>query len=85
MIFCQKDAGFILRAFCATTPKRLLLAYLEKSIFKVFALDVGMLGAMAGQGPEILVSGEQVFFEFAGAFTESYVAQQLRSIFGPDL
>lgn len=80
-----EDAGLILRAYCANTPKRPLMAYLQKNIFKVYALDVGLLSAMAGQGPEILVGGEQIFHEFAGAFTENYVGQQLRAVCGPDL
>ncbi|MFW2365932.1 MAG: ATP-binding protein [Desulforhopalus sp.] len=81
-IIWLEDAGLILRAFCAHTVKRPLAAYLQKHIFKVYALDVGLLGTMAGQGAEILVSGEQIFHEFAGAFTENYAAQQLRAVFG---
>ena len=80
-----EDAGLILRAFCTNTPKKPLKAYVNNNIFKVYALDVGLLGAMAGQGPEMLVRGEQIFHEFTGAFTENYAAQQLRAAFGPDL
>ncbi len=45
-------------------------------------LDVGLLVAMAGLGPELLIQGEQVFHEFCGAFTENYAAQQLRVALG---
>ena len=80
-----EDAGLILRIFCAKTPKKPLKGYINKNIFKIYALDVGLLGAMAGQGPEMLIRGEQIFHEFAGAFTENYAAQQLRAAFGPEL
>ena len=80
-----EDAGLILRVFCANTPKQPLVAYLQKNIFKIYMLDVGLLGAMADQGGEILVRGEQIFHEFGGAFTENYAAQQMRAIFGPGL
>jgi len=84
-IIWLEDTGLILRSFCANTPKRPLVAYLQKSIFKVYMLDVGLLGAMAGQGADMLVRGEQTFHEFGGAFTENYAAQQLRAAFGPHL
>ncbi len=80
-----EDAGLILRAFCVNTPKRPLQASRLKSIFKIYALDVGILGAMANMNGKILVNGNQIFNEFAGAFTENYAAQQLRAVFGADL
>jgi len=84
-IIWLEDAGLVLRVFCVNTPKRPLAAYLQKNIFKLYMLDVGLLGAMAGQGAEMLIGGEQIFHEFAGAFTENYAAQQLRAEFGPNL
>ena len=48
-IIWLEDAGLILRVFCANTPKKPLTAYINKNIFKIYALDVGLLGAMAGQ------------------------------------
>ncbi len=84
-IIWLEDAGLILRAFCVNTPKRPLAASLQKNIFKVYALDVGILGAMAGIEAEMLVSGDRLFKEFTGAFTENYAAQQLRAVLGPNL
>lgn len=80
-----EDAGLILRPFCVNTPKRPLQASRLKNIFKIYALDVGILGAMANLDAEILVNGEQLFKEFSGAFTENYAAQQLRAVLGPNL
>lgn len=72
-----QDAGLILRANLVKTAKLPLSAYADKSIFKIYVLDVGLLGALAKLSPEALVQGEKIFTEFKGAFVENYVAQQL--------
>jgi len=76
------DSGLIHRANAVQTVKRPLMHYADSSCFKVYALDVGLLGAMAGSPVELLVQGERLFNEYEGAFVESYVAQQLVSHFG---
>jgi len=73
------DAGLIYRSYCVSTAKSPLKGYMDRSAFKVFALDVGLLGAMAKISPEILIRGDRIFSEYAGAFVENYVAQQLCS------
>lgn len=55
--------------------------YADISCFKVYALDVGLLGAIAGTPVELLVQGKRLFNEYEGAFAENYVAQQLISHF----
>jgi hypothetical protein len=54
-----------------------LRAYESPGIFKVYALDVGLLGALAGLPYEVLYRRSRVFHEFNGAFVENYVAQEL--------
>jgi hypothetical protein len=49
------------------------------SAFKVFMVDVGLLGAMSGLEPRDVIDGNKVFTEFKGALTEQYVCQQLIS------
>ena len=49
------------------------------SAFKVFMVDVGLLGAMSGLEPRGVIDGNKVFTEFKGALTEQYVCQQLIS------
>ncbi len=80
-----EDAGLILRAFCVYSPKIPLRAAQDNNTFKVYALDVGILGAMANLSEEILVRGDSVFDEFAGGFTENYAAQQLYALTGQEL
>lgn len=54
-----------------------LKAYRDPGAFKVFALDVGMLGAMSEIDERSVIEGNRLFEEFKGAFTEQYVCQQL--------
>jgi hypothetical protein len=73
-----KDAGLIYLSYQVTTPKFPLSGYIT-SAFKMFMLDIGILGAMAKLGTRILLEGDQFFTEFKGAFIENYVAQQLKA------
>ena len=56
-----------------------LSAYDDHKSFKVFLLDVGLLGAMSGVDAASIVQGSGIFTEFKGALTEQYVCQQLIS------
>ena len=76
-----EDAGLILRANAVETAKHPLKHYADPSSFKVYALDVGLLGAMARSPVELLVQGERLFSEYEGAFVENFIAQQLVSHF----
>ena len=51
--------------------------------FKLFVVDVGLLGCMVGLSQHTLLDGNDLFVEFKGALTEQYVCQQLKTI--PDL
>jgi predicted AAA+ superfamily ATPase len=76
-----EDAGLILRSNAVSAAKHPLQYYADTSCFKIYALDVGLLGAIAGSPVELLVQGERLFNEYEGAFVENYVAQQLVSHF----
>ena len=56
-----------------------LAPYADDAIFKLFTLDVGLLGAMAGLDEASVIAGNSAFTEFKGALTEQYVCQQLVS------
>ena len=55
-----------------------LLAYEDLSAFKLFCIDVGLLGALSGLDPAVVLDGPRLFTEFKGALTEQYVEQELR-------
>jgi hypothetical protein len=76
-----EDAGLIHRALAVETVKQPLKHYADSGSFKVYALDVGLLGAMARSPVELLAQGERLFNEYEGAFVENFIAQQLISHF----
>lgn len=56
-----------------------LKAYINLSAYKLFMLDVGLLGAMSDLPVQTILEGNEIFVEFKGALTEQYVLQQLLS------
>ena len=73
-----KDCGLIDQVIRLAKPAIPRPAYADNG-FKMFLLDVGLLGAMSGLDAQSLLKGNELFSEFKGALTEQYVAQQLRS------
>ncbi len=80
-----RDAGLVYFCHAVPTSRSPLKYYADRSCFKVFALDVGLLGAMAGVAEDLVVQGDRLFTEYRGALVESYVAQQLVAAGHPDL
>lgn len=74
-----EDAGLIIRSYRITKPDIPLIAYMEMNSFKMFTLDVGLLGAKANIHAKVLLDGCRIFEEFKGALTEQFVAQQLKA------
>jgi predicted AAA+ superfamily ATPase len=74
-----EQAGLIHKVRRASKPGIPLSAYCESGAFKVFMVDVGLLGAMSDLPPEAVIAGSRIFTEFKGALTEQYVCQQLIS------
>lgn len=71
------DCGLVYRIGRVTSGNIPLKAYEDLKAFKLFMLDVGLLGCMAGLRQRALVEGNDLFTEFKGALTEQYVLQQL--------
>ncbi|MBW1892633.1 MAG: ATP-binding protein [Deltaproteobacteria bacterium] len=80
-----EDAGLIHRATALEAVKHPLKHYADSGCFKVYAMDVGLLGAMSRSPVELLAHGDRLFNEYEGAFVENYVAQQLMSHSQPSL
>jgi predicted AAA+ superfamily ATPase len=72
-----EDAGLIYKAFSVSTAKHPLKGYMDRSCFKIYALDVGILGAMADIPIDVLAYGNRLFKEYSGALVENYAALQL--------
>ena len=75
-----EDYGLVYRVNRVNSPALPLKAYEDVGAFKLFALDVGLLAAIAELDVKILLEGDEIFKEFKGALTEQYVLQELRAI-----
>lgn len=71
------DCGLIHKVHRVKKPDYPLRAYQDFQAFKLFVVDVGLLGAMAGLNTRLILEGNRMFEEFKGALTEQYVLQQL--------
>jgi predicted AAA+ superfamily ATPase len=73
------DCGLAYTVERISKPGMPLRSYAEQNIFKLFMLDVGLLGAMSGLDIASVLEENRVFTEFKGALTEQYALQQLLS------
>ena len=74
------NSGLIYKANKITKPDIPLSAYEDFSAFKLYMLDVGLLGAMSGLEAKTIIDGNKIFEEFKGAIAEQYVFQQFKAM-----
>lgn len=74
------DCGLAHKVSRVNTAGIPLKAYEDLKAFKLYVLDVGLLGCMTGLRQRTLLDGKDLFIEFKGALTEQYVCQQLKTI-----
>lgn len=82
-IMWLSDAGLVHKVSRATAGHLPLKAYEDMKAFKMFILDVGLLGCMVGLNKKTILDGNGMFVEFKGALTEQYVLEQLITL--PDV
>ena len=73
------DCGLVYKVNRINEPHIPLAAYKDFSAYKLFMLDVGLLGALSELDAQSILEGNDIFVEFKGALTEQYVLQQLIS------
>ena len=71
------DYGIVHKVSRVSALRAPLTSYEDLSGFKLFCIDTGILGALSGLSPAIVLNGPAVFTEFKGSLTEQYVAQEL--------
>jgi predicted AAA+ superfamily ATPase len=71
------DSGLVHKVHRVNEPRVPLAAYKDFSAYKLFFLDVGLLGAMSELDAQTILEGNRLFVEFKGALTEQFVLQQL--------
>ena len=73
------DCGLVYKVSRVNEPHMPLKAYKSMNAYKLFLIDVGLLGAMSELEAESILEGNDIFIEFKGALSEQYVLQQLIS------
>lgn len=71
------DAGLVYKVNRVTTIKMPLKFYEDFSAFKLFLLDIGLMGAMVDAPSSLVLIGNDIFKEYKGAFTELFAYTQL--------
>lgn len=79
------DCGLVHPVHRIKLPGLPLKAYEDLKAFKLFLVDVGLLGCMVNLNQRVLLDGNDLFKEFKGALTEQYVLQQLMAQSGLDV
>lgn len=69
------DAGLVKKVNNIKIPKLPLSGYQDDK-FKMYLLDVGLLGAMIHVSQKAIIEGDRLFSEYNGAFVENYTAQE---------
>ena len=71
------DYGVVRKVNMVNEPHLPLKAYINFSSFKLFLVDVGLLGALSAMPAEAVIDGDDAFVEFKGAMAEQFVLQEL--------
>lgn len=71
------NAGLVHKVHLVSKPGYPLKAYTDFSAFKLFLLDVGLLGALSDLDYQSILFGNDIYKEFKDAIAEQYVLQEL--------
>ena len=74
------DSGLVHKVSRVTEPNMPLKAYEDVSAYKLFLLDVGLLGAMNDLDSRSLLENDKLFNDYNGAITEQYVLQEFKTL-----
>ena len=73
------DYGALVKVPMVSAIRPPLSSYASFSDFKLFVLDVGLLGALSRLDASLILQDSALFTEFKGSLTEQYVGQQLNA------
>lgn len=73
------SSGLVYKVSKVSEPFLPLVAYKDFYAYKLFLLDVGLLGAMYGLAPVSIIEENQIFSSFNGSLAEQYVLQELKA------
>lgn len=78
-IMWLSDCGLVHKVSRVNGSELPLKSFEDLKAFKLFLVDVGLLGCMTGVGRRTLLDGNILFSQFKGALTEQYVCQALKN------
>ena len=73
------DAGLITQVHLVEKPESPILGFADRTYFKVYMSDVGLLRAKSGVAAKTILEETELFVRYKGAFTENYVLNELKS------
>lgn len=77
-IMWLEDAGLIHKISRVSNASLPLDGFVDIGAFKLFMVDIGLLGAKSGLDAKTIIEGNTIFGQYKGALTEQYVLQQLK-------
>ncbi|MBP5370453.1 MAG: ATP-binding protein [Bacteroidales bacterium] len=73
------DSGLLYKVPRCTKPALPLEIYEDLTSFKLYMLDLGLMGAMVNTAPAQVLIKNDIFQEYSGGLTEQFVLQQMKS------
>lgn len=73
------DAGLVIKTELVEKPEIPLSGFADKTYFKVYLSDIGLLRAKSKVSPDAIADETDLFIRYKGAFAENYVLNELRS------
>lgn len=74
------DAGLVYKVHRVSKVDKPLKFYEDIDAFKLFIVDLGLLGALSEVDAKDVLVNNTAFTEYKGAFTEQYVLQELETL-----
>lgn len=74
------DAGLVYKVLRISKVEKPLKFYEDLEAFKLFFVDLGLLGALSEVDAKDVLVNNNAFTEYKGAFTEQYVLQELKGL-----
>lgn len=73
------DAGLVSRLYLVEDPESPLSGFADKTYFKVYMCDIGLLRVKSRVAAETILGEDPSYIRFKGAFAENYVFNELIS------
>ena len=74
------DAGVVYKVTRVRSGEMPLRGFEDMDAFKLYTLDIGLHGAMAGLDAVSLVQGNELFLQYKGALTEQFALQEMQCL-----